>query len=113
MEVNGRVLRLLMAVTAMLSSRVPARTQPAAAFSRAVLRGFPQDVSDSLRAGNGEAVTCLQWSKSGFVSCQKKKIMCFDVFCSAEVVSVLFPSEVYENPAQMMREFLMNWAESW
>lgn len=36
-----------------------------------------------------------------------------NVFCSAEVVSVLFPSEVYENPAQMMRELLMNWAESW
>lgn len=27
--------------------------------------------------------------------------------------TLFFPSEVYENPAQMMREFLMNWAESW
>lgn len=55
----------------------------------------------------------LAMEQKRFCELPKKKIMCFDVFCSAEVVSVLFPSEVYENPAQMMREFLMNWAESW
>lgn len=76
----------------------------AAALARAVLHGFSWMYQIAPRAGN-----VLAMEQKWFCELPKKN----NVFCSAEVVSVLFPSEVNENHAQMMREFLMNWAESW